>query len=129
MTAERAAMGLRILLVDDSSHFLKAARDVLERGRLTVAGTASTIVEALRLAELLTPDAILVDVDLGEESGFDLAQRLAAIDSTPVVLISTYAESELAELIAASPAVGFVTKSEFSASAISKLLDDERDLV
>jgi CheY-like chemotaxis protein len=129
MKVERAGLALRILLVDDSCHFLKAARDVLERGSFTVVGTASTSAEALRLAEQLTPDAILVDIDLGEESGFDLAQRLAAIDSTPVVLISTYAESELAELIAASPAVGFVTKSEFSASAISVFLGDERDLI
>jgi CheY-like chemotaxis protein len=128
MTVDRAPTALRILIVDDSHHFLHAACEVLEHGGLTVVGTASTIAEALRVAQHLTPDAILVDVDLGEESGFDLAQRLAAVDSTPVVLISTYAESDLAELIATSPAVGFVTKSEFSASAISNLLGNERGL-
>ena len=126
MTVERAATPLRILIVDDSHHFLDAASHVLEQGGLTVVGTASTIEEALRLAQQLTPDAFVVDVDLGPESGFDLAQRLARIDPAPVVLISTYAESELTELIDASPAIGFVTKSEFSASAISALLGDDR---
>jgi CheY-like chemotaxis protein len=125
MTFERAPAALHILLVDDSDHFLDAASDVLEQGGLTVVGTASTIADALRLAHDLHPDAMLVDVDLGAESGFDLAQRVADIDSAPVVLISTYAESDLSDLIEASPAVGFVTKADFSASAIANLLRDE----
>jgi DNA-binding NarL/FixJ family response regulator len=128
MTVERPATALRILIVDDSPRFLDAARTVLQEGGLTVVGTASTIAEALRLEELLAPNAILVDVDLGDESGFDLAQRLAAVTIAQVVLISAYPESELAELIAASPAVGFVTKSALSASAISTLLQDEGTL-
>jgi DNA-binding NarL/FixJ family response regulator len=126
MTGERAGTALRILIVDDSHHFLDAACEVLEQGGLTVVGTASTIADALRSAQQLTLDGILVDVDLGAESGFDLAQRLADIVAVRVVLISTYEESELTELIEASPAVGFVTKSELSASAVSNLLGDER---
>jgi DNA-binding NarL/FixJ family response regulator len=129
MSAERASTALRILIVDDSQHFLDAACTVLGDGSLTVVGTASTIAEALQLTEQLAPDAIVVDVDLGDESGFDLAWRLDALGIARVVLISTYAERELAELIVASPAVGFVTKSAFSASAILNLLGDERDLV
>jgi DNA-binding NarL/FixJ family response regulator len=127
MTLERAATAPRILIVDDSHHFLDAASGVLVQGGLTVVGTASTIAEALRLAQELDPDGILVDVDLGAENGFELTQRLAEIGSARVVLISTHAESELTELIAASPAVGFVAKSEFSASVISKLIGDQRD--
>jgi len=65
---------------------------------------------------------LIVDVDLGEESGFDLAQRLAADGQARVVLISAYAESELVDLVTASPAVGFVSKSELSARAVAELL-------
>jgi DNA-binding NarL/FixJ family response regulator len=126
MTGERAATTLRILIVDDSPHFLDAASVVLEQGGLTVVATASTIADALPLARQLTLDGILVDVDLGAESGFDLARRLADIDAARVVLISTYEEAELTDLIEASPAVGFVTKSDFSASAISRLFGGER---
>jgi DNA-binding NarL/FixJ family response regulator len=66
---------------------------------------------------------ILVDIDLGEESGFELASQLAGSDAR-VVLISAYAEAEFADLIAASPAVGFVSKSALSARALSELLEN-----
>ena len=120
-------MQLRYLLVDDNRHFLAAARDLLEREGGTVVGAASTSADALQLAAELRPDVILVDIDLGEENGFDLAQRLTEAGDTPVVLISAYAESEFADLIAASSAVGFVAKSELSARAVSYLLGSGSD--
>jgi len=116
---------MRIVIVDDSSHFLRAARNALRQEGADVVGSASTIQEALQLAEELRPDVILVDVDLGEESGFDLAERLTAAGAANVVLISAYPEAELADLIAASPALGFVAKSELSARAVSDVLGRE----
>jgi len=114
---------LRILIVDDNRHFLAAASNLLEQDGLSVVGTALTSAEALTVATEVRPDAILVDVDLGDESGVDLAQQLTAvIDGTPVVLISVYSESELCDLVAASPAVGFLSKADLSARNISKLL-------
>ena len=110
------------LIVDDNGPFLDAARGVLERQGATVVNGAATSAEAIRLAKQLRPDVILVDIDLGGESGFDLAQRLAAEDSAPIVLISAYPEGEFADLIAASPAAGFLPKSELSARAVSELL-------
>jgi DNA-binding NarL/FixJ family response regulator len=117
---------LRILMVDDSRHFLSAARGALEQDGITVVGVASTSAEALRLARELRPDGILVDIDLGDENGLDLAREFASSEAAPVVLISAYPESELADLIASSPAVGFVSKSQLSASAISGLIRTER---
>jgi DNA-binding NarL/FixJ family response regulator len=117
---------LRILIVDDSRHFLNAARGALEQDGITVVGVASTSAEALQLARELRLDGILIDVDLGDESGLDLARAFASIEAAPVVLISAYPESELADLIAASPAVGFVSKSDLSASAISNLIATKR---
>ena len=99
---------------------------LLEREGLTVAGFATTGAEALRQAETLRPDVVLVDISLGEESGFDLARSLAEDDvgyETAVVLISTHAEEDVADLIAASPAVGFLSKAELSASAIRRIVD------
>lgn len=115
-----------MVVVDDNRPFLNAARRVLRQEGIDVVGIASTSEEALQLIEELRPDVILVDVDLGEESGFDVAQRLAAPDAASVVLISAYPEAELADLIAASPAVGFVSKSELSARAVSNLLGNAR---
>jgi CheY-like chemotaxis protein len=113
---------LRYLIVDDNEHFLDAARGLLEREGATVVGVASSCAEALQLAGELRPDVALVDINLGEESGFDLARRLKEGGHPPVVLISAYAEAEFADLIADSPAVGFVSKSDLSARTVSDLV-------
>jgi CheY-like chemotaxis protein len=116
---------LRCLLVDDNDAFLRVASVLLEREGMTVAGVASNSAEALRQAQALRPDVILVDVGLGDESGFDLARRLTQngnADGAAVIMVSARAESDYAELIAASPVAGFVAKSELSAAAIARLL-------
>jgi two-component system, NarL family, nitrate/nitrite response regulator NarL len=120
-------MPMRSLIVDDNGLFLEAARVLLEREGLSVAGVAATSAEALRQAEALRPDVILVDISLGEESGFDLARRLVEDglgDDAVVILISTHAEEDLADMIAASPAAGFLPKAELSASAVQRIVDE-----
>jgi hypothetical protein len=64
-------MALRLLIVDDNAHFLRAARTLLEREGVRVVAVASTSAEAVRLARELRPDVTLLDIDLGNESGFD----------------------------------------------------------
>jgi DNA-binding NarL/FixJ family response regulator len=120
-------MPMRSLIVDDNGLFLEAARVLLEREGLSVAGVAATSAEALRQAEALRPDVILVDISLGEESGFDLARRLVEDglgDDAVVILISTHAAEDLADMIAASPAAGFLPKAELSASAVQRIVDE-----
>jgi DNA-binding NarL/FixJ family response regulator len=114
---------LRCLIVDDNASFLKAARALLEREGLEVAGVVSNGADALTSARELQPDVVLLDVALGDESGFDVARRLVAADGdgARVILISTHAEVDLADLIDAAPVAGFVAKSELSASAIRRL--------
>jgi DNA-binding NarL/FixJ family response regulator len=116
---------LRCLIVDDSARFLDAARGLLERQGITVVGVASNSAEALQRAVELRPDVTLLDIDLGGESGLELARRLhrqAGPTPAPVILISTHAEQDYAELIAASPVVGFLPKTALSAAAIRDLL-------
>lgn len=118
------AVPLRCLIVDDNAAFLEAASNLLEREGLTVVGVASGIAGALKDTAEMHPDVVLVDINLGSESGFDLAERLAARDSgSPVViLISTHSEADFADLIEAAPVAGFVPKSQLSASAIHRLV-------
>ena len=118
-------MPLRCLIVDDSPRFLDAARGLLERQGITVVGSASNSTEALQRATELRPDVILIDIDLGGESGFELARKLlreAGKSRSAVILISTHCEQDYAELIAASPALGFLPKAAVSAGAIQELL-------
>jgi DNA-binding NarL/FixJ family response regulator len=121
-------VSLSLLIVDDSPVFLDAARGLLERDGLSVVGVASTSTMAIDAAERLHPDVVLVDILLGEESGIDLARRLVerSRGAAPaiVILISTEAEDDFAELIAASPASAFLPKSDLSAAAIRRLLPD-----
>jgi DNA-binding NarL/FixJ family response regulator len=114
---------VRVLIVDDNEPFLDAARVLLEREGVAVVGTATTSADALRLEEELRPDVVLVDIRLDEESGFDLAPRL----SGTVVLISTHSHEEYMDKIAASPAVGFIPKTQLSASAILRLTGASTD--
>ena len=118
-------MSLRAVIVDDSAEFLRVARSMLEREGITVVGSAQTGVEALRSAQEHDPDVVLLDVGLGEESGFDVAERLSQASGARirVILISARSEQDLREFIDASPAIGFVPKALLSADAITKLLD------
>ena len=121
------AMAIRCLLVDDSTHFLEAATKLLEGQGLAVVGAASTSAEALARVRELEPDVTLVDIDLDGESGFDLAWQLAARSDgapTSTILTSTRSESDLAELVAVTPVLGFISKTELSAGAIRDLLTD-----
>ncbi len=114
---------LRCLIVDDNEVFLASACRVLESQGVNVVGRAQTSCEALRLTELLRPDVVLVDVQLGEEDGLGLARQLTELPrSVPVVLISIHTAGELAELLIDSPAIGFIPKKALSAAAIADLL-------
>ena len=114
------------LIVDDNASFLEAARILLEREGLSVAGVASTGADALRQVEAVHPDVVLVDIFLGDESGLDLTKRLVqdgVVHDAPVILISTHSQADLEDLITASPAAGFLPKAELSASAIRGIVD------
>ena len=117
---------MRCLIVDDSADFIDAARSLLERQGMTIVGVATNSADALRCFEELRPEVTLVDIDLGGESGFDVAERMHRAGLPPpssVILISTHAEQDFSDLIAASPAVGFVSKSSLTPDAIRALVD------
>src|SRR3982074_1686754 len=112
---------MRCLIVDDSAHFVDAARGLLEHQGITVVGVASNGTEALRRFEELRPDVTLVDIDLGGESGFEVVEQLHRLGSptpTALLLISTHAEQDFADMIVASPAIGFLSKSALTSCAI-----------
>lgn len=115
---------VRAVIVDDNAEFLWAARSLLEREGITVVGVASTGADAIRSAQEHDPDVVLVDIRLGDESGFDVAERLSPVTGRRwrVVLISAHPQQELEDLIDKSPAIGFVPKMLLSANAVIELL-------
>ena len=118
-------MSRRCLIVDDNAGYLTEARGLLQRQGMSIVGVASTGADALAIAASDRLDVALVDVDLGAESGLDVARALATrAEPVAVILISAYSEKDLRELLDDSPAVGFLPKSALSRAAIDGLLDD-----
>ncbi len=120
-------MTLRLLLIDDNDEFIATARRLLEREGLQIVGTASTGDDAVERAHRLAPVVALVDIHLGDESGFDVTRRIleGQDDHVSAILISSYPPEDFADLIAESPAAGFVSKSQLSAAAILEILGSD----
>ena len=112
---------MQCVIIDDSEPFLNVARSMLQRQGMTVIGVAVNGTEALRTARELCPDVALVDISLGAESGFDVGRQISPHVGN-VILISSNDPDDYAELIADSPAVGFLGKAKLSAQAIERLV-------
>ena len=116
-------MQLRCVIVDDDERFLDAARVSLEQGGVIVAGVAGSRTAAVQRVAALGPDVVLIDIRLGSDSGFDVARDLAATGTAAwLIMISSYAEIDYADLIAEAPVAGFLPKTELSAVAIRRVL-------
>jgi DNA-binding NarL/FixJ family response regulator len=111
-----------VLIVDDHAGFRLAARALLERQGFEVVGEAGDGASGIRAAAELAP-VVLLDVQLPDLDGFDVAARLARLKPAPAVLLtSTRDSSEFGQLIAGSTARGFIPKAEITGARISSLL-------
>lgn len=116
-------MQLRCVIVDDDERFLDVARSSLERGGVIVVGVADSRAAAVQQVAALRPDVVLIDIRLGAESGFDVARDLVADGHAAwLIIISSLAEADYADLIAEAPVAGFLPKTELSAVAIHRVL-------
>src|SRR3954453_19684951 len=116
----------RCLIVDDNTSFREEMRALLVEQGLDVVGGAGSVADAHRQIAELRPDVALIDIDLGGKSGFELPRQLRkeATDAAApyVILISTHDGAEYADLIQASPAIGFLAKSDLAAASIRHML-------
>lgn len=119
-------MPTRVLIVDDHATFRAMARAVLADGGFAVVGEAADAESALAAARDLRPDCVLLDVQLGEADGFEVAESLAGTNGAngrpAVVLTSGRDPHDLLPLVENSAARGFIPKESLSATAIRELL-------
>src|SRR5262245_15329983 len=104
---------IRILLIDDHEIFLASLRLLLQGdSALAVIGEARNRDEALEAARM-KPDVILLDLDLGPESGTDLLPDLMKIaEDARVLLLTGVIDSDLHLRCICSGAMGVVSKLE-----------------
>ena len=116
-------MARTVLIVDDHPSFRATARALLETEGYEVVGEAADGSGAVAEAERLRPQLVLLDVQLPDFDGFEVARRLQALDHPPqVVLTSSRDGGDFGPLIARSGARGFVPKAELSGVALAALL-------
>jgi DNA-binding NarL/FixJ family response regulator len=112
----------RILIVDDDRRFRGIARALLEAEGFDVVGEADGGKTALAAARELEPDVVLLDVQLPDIDGFEVAEELAAEGNRPaVVFTSTRDESDFGPQLYENGVRGFVPKDELSAERIASL--------
>ena len=116
-------MPTTVLVVDDHQGFRSRARLLLEADGYEVVGEAADGASALAEARRLRPDVVLLDVQLPDLDGFDVAARITGAGDVPaVVLTSSRDWSDSAELIGRCGARGFVPKDQLSGLAMAEVL-------
>jgi DNA-binding NarL/FixJ family response regulator len=116
-------MAITLLIVDDHAGFRSFARALLAAEGFEVAGEAENGESAVAAAQTLQPDAVLLDIQLPDMDGFEVARRLAALDAQPrVVLTSSRDAADYGGRIAGSMARGFIAKQDLSGAGLAALL-------
>ena len=114
---------MSVLIVDDHPSFRASARRLLEAEGFNVVGEAADGHEAIAAALELQPDLVLLDVQLPDLDGFEVAGRLAAMGlPSAVVLTSSRNAREYGPLIAETPMRGFIPKADLSGAVLTDLL-------
>ena len=112
-----------VLIVDDHPSFRATARALLEAEGFSVVGEAADGAEALAKTEEHRPDLVLLDVQLPDIDGFEVARRLCENGSSPaIVLVSSRDAADYGELVDTCGARGFVPKGELTGAALRALL-------
>jgi DNA-binding NarL/FixJ family response regulator len=113
-----------VLIVDDHRTFRATARALLEAEGFRVVGEGADAAEGIEAAHRLQPDVVLLDVELPDGNGFDVAARLTGNGSRRnVVLVSSRDYADFPVLVARSGARGFVPKAELTGERIRALIE------
>jgi two-component system response regulator EvgA len=114
---------MSVLIVDDHPSFRASARRLLEAEGFDVVGEAGDGQTGITAAQQLQPDVVLLDVQLPDIDGFEVAARLSALGvRSAVILTSNRSPAEYGPLIAEAAVRGFVPKAEHSGAALTGLL-------
>jgi DNA-binding NarL/FixJ family response regulator len=112
-----------LLIVDDHPSFRASARELLEAEGFDVVGEAEDGASALVAIGRLEPDVVLLDVQLPDMNGFEVASKVTANGSgAAIVLVSSRDGSDFGPLVLESGARGFIPKGELSGERLADLI-------
>lgn len=115
---------MTVLIVDDHGSFRASARALLEAEGYEVVGEAADGAQAIEEVRRLRPDLVLLDVQLPDMTGFQVAEHVAGVAEAPqVILTSSRDASDYGDLVTQAPARGFIAKDQLSGQALSELLE------
>jgi DNA-binding NarL/FixJ family response regulator len=118
-------MARTVLIVDDHAPFRALARALLQLEGFEVVGEAADGQSALDAVGRLRPSVVLLDVQLPDLDGFEVARRLAQTgDPAAIVLVSSRDQSDYRRRLAESPARGFLPKGDLSGAAVAALVGE-----
>lgn len=105
-------MSLRILLVDDHEVVRVGIRALIDRQPdMEVVGEAGTVREAVRLAEQLAPDVVVLDIRLPGGNGLEACRQIKARrPATRIIVLTSYPDDEVLFDAIACGAEGYVLK-------------------
>ena len=114
---------MTVLIVDDHPSFRASARALLQAEGFDVVGEAEDGASALSAARDLSPQLVLLDVQLPDLNGFEVASRLTLNGGGPVVVLTSSRDgSDYGPLVDESGAAGFIPKGELSGAARAALV-------
>jgi CheY-like chemotaxis protein len=123
MTCDDRLVRQTVLVVDDNAEFRESARALLQADGFTVVGEAADGVEAIAEARRLRPDVVLLDIQLPDLDGIEVAERLAGDPDPPaIVLISSRDASAYGPRLAAAGALGFIAKRDLSGAGLASVV-------
>jgi DNA-binding NarL/FixJ family response regulator len=112
----------RIVIVDDHPGFRAWARVVLAADGFRIVGEAVDGASALAEVRAVQPDVVLLDVQLPDADGFDVAGALLAARPRPAIILTSSRDASAYEAELARTSLPFVSKEELSGSVIRLML-------
>jgi DNA-binding NarL/FixJ family response regulator len=122
-SCDHQSMARTVLIVDDHAPFRTLARTLLQLEGFEVVGEAADAASALDAVGRLQPSVVVLDIQLPDLDGFEVARRLSQAGDPPaIVLVSSRDSSAYRRRLADSPARGFIAKSDLSGAAVAALV-------
>jgi DNA-binding NarL/FixJ family response regulator len=116
----------RVLIIDDHPGFVDAAKRLLTAEGFDVVGDAPDGLSGVARVQRDGPDVVLLDIQLPDIDGFEVARRLEALSPRPTVVLTSSRDAlDYGTRVANAPASGFIRKADLTGEALTAVIGNE----